>query len=69
MGIGGALLQRLIDFAKDAGLSVLSLNVRSDNTRAIALYQRFGFEKIGTFHDYMIIDGREISSDFMRLRL
>ena len=68
--IGTRFMERLIDFAKNtAKLEVISLEVRSDNERAIGLYKRFGFEKIGTFEGFMKIDGRDVSCDFMRLAL
>ena len=68
-GIGSALLQTLIDFARENGFAVISLEVRSDNARAIALYQKFGFEKTGAFPGFMKIGGRMIDFDLMLLRL
>ncbi|HAY19865.1 MAG TPA: GNAT family N-acetyltransferase, partial [Clostridiales bacterium] len=41
-------MQELIDFAKNSGgAKIISLEVRSDNRRAVALYEKFGFETIG----------------------
>ena len=66
--IGTRFMEQLIDFAKHtARTEIISLEVRSDNERAIALYKRFGFEKIGTFNGFMKIDGKDISCDIMRL--
>ena len=68
--IGSQFMEKIIDFAKNtAETEIISLEVRSDNERAIALYKRFGFEKVGTFDGYMKIDGIDISCDFMRLSL
>lgn len=68
--IGTRLMERIIDFAKNtAGTEIISLEVRSDNERAIALYKRFGFEKVGTFDGYMKINGEDVSCDIMRLSL
>lgn len=68
--IGTRFMEQIIDFAKNtAKTEILSLEVRSDNERAIALYKRFGFEKIGTFKGYMKIDGTDVSCDIMRLSL
>lgn len=68
--IGTRFMEKIIDFAENtAGTEIISLEVRSDNERAIALYKRFGFEKVGTFSGYMKIDGIDISCDFMRLDL
>ena len=68
--IGTRLMEKIIDFAKNtAETEIISLEVRSDNERAIALYRKFGFEKIGTFNGYMKINGTDISCDIMRLKL
>lgn len=68
--IGTHFMEEIIKFAKNsAKTEIISLEVRSDNERAIALYKRFGFEKVGTFEGYMKIDGIDISCDFMTLSL
>jgi RimJ/RimL family protein N-acetyltransferase len=48
-GIGTALLSRLMEWAKQNGLSEISLIVVKDNHRAQKLYQRFGFVTEGEF--------------------
>ena len=69
-GIGSALLAEVIRFAgEEAGLRILSLEVRSDNARAIALYRRFGFEKTGTFRGFLRVDGTDYDVDLMQLAL
>lgn len=68
--IGTRLLEQLIYFAKNtAKMEILSLEVRSDNARAIALYRKFGFETVGTFKGYMKIGGKDVDCDIMRLTL
>lgn len=68
--IGTHFMEKLIDFAKNtAHAEIISLEVRSDNERAIALYRKFGFETIGTFKGYMKINGQYVDCDFMRLCL
>ena len=68
--IGTRLMEQLIRFAREsARLEILSLEVRSDNTRAIALYRKFGFETIGRFPGFMKIHGEPVSCDLMRLSL
>lgn len=63
-------MEQIIDFAKNtAKTEIISLEVRSDNERAIALYQRFGFETVGTFDGYMRINGVDVRCDIMRLCL
>jgi len=47
LGIGSALLDALIGFARAAGFEHVNLNVAHDNERAIRLYARFGFQPTG----------------------
>lgn len=68
-GIGRKLLTRLIALAKQSGLKVLSLEVRTDNKRAIHLYESLGFRRIGTFEGFMEIDGESVDFDIMELFL
>ena len=69
-GIGSRLMEELIRFARDvAKVEMISLEVRSDNVRAIGLYEKFGFQKTGTFRGFMKIRGEEIDCDTMCLRL
>lgn len=42
-GIGGALVSDLLQFARDAALTEITLEVRVSNEAAIALYRRAGF--------------------------
>ena len=68
-GIGAALLEALIVFARENGFEQLELEVRCDNERAIRLYERFGFRKTGTMPAFLKVDGRDYDCDFMVLRI
>ena len=68
-GVGSKLMGALISFAETAGFDLLSLEVRSDNYRAIHLYEKFGFTKIATYPGFMKIKGELIDYDLMSLRL
>lgn len=46
-GVASALLETLFDFAKEKGLSFISLEVRESNISAISLYEKFGFKTEG----------------------
>jgi len=46
-GVGSALLQATIDWARDHGLHKLCLEVFTHNTAAIALYRKWGFVEEG----------------------
>lgn len=47
LGLGSAMLGVLLDEAKRAGFELLELEVVADNTRAVALYEKFGFRTYG----------------------
>lgn len=69
-GIGSMLLKNVIDFAKNtANAEIISLTVRSDNKRAISLYEKYGFEKIGHYEGFFKIDGKYVDCDLMNLYL
>lgn len=46
-GLGSYLMQLAIDQTRTNGFEQLELGVYSDNTRAIHLYEKFGFERYG----------------------
>ncbi len=57
-GVGTALMQTLCNYADSwAQILRIELTVFTDNTRAIALYQRFGFRLEGTHVGYALRDG------------
>lgn len=58
MGIGKALITRLIEWSKESGvIRKINLRVRSDNTRAMHLYKSFGFTEEGVItRDFLIDD-------------
>jgi len=69
-GVGTMLLEEIIRFARNtAKVQILSLEVRSDNVRAIRLYEKFGFLKTGTFPGMLKINGELIDFDLMVLHL
>ncbi|MCR8969756.1 GNAT family N-acetyltransferase [Facklamia sp. 7083-14-GEN3] len=47
-GIGKMIVQELIDFAKKVDLKILTLEVVTENQRAVRLYKSFGFDIKGT---------------------
>ncbi|MEK0082564.1 GNAT family N-acetyltransferase [Benzoatithermus flavus] len=69
-GIGRVLLAALIDAADNwLDLRRLELTVYTDNTRAIALYERFGFAREGVMRAYAYRDGSYVDALLMaRLR-
>ena len=68
-GIGTGLMEQMIAFARASGAELVSLEVRSDNERAKALYRKFGFVSFGTFPKFFKIDGEYFDVDCMTLEL
>lgn len=68
-GVGKALMKELIKYAKGNGIEIVNLEVRSDNLKAIHLYEKFGFKHIGTSPAYFKIDGDYIDFELMYLDL
>lgn len=52
LGIGSALLQKLIDFSREQKATSITLEVNYKNEPAIALYQKFGFKQVGLRKKY-----------------
>ena len=67
--IGRGVMEALIAFARQAGLEVLQLEVRADNTRAVALYEHLGFEKLGLYRNFMKVNGQGFDAWYMNLYL
>ena len=51
-GLGARLLQALLDEAERRKQRRVLLEVRADNERAVALYERFGFRRTGVRRGY-----------------
>ena len=68
-GIGSKLLDNIILFAKENAFEIIDLQVRSDNLRAIHLYEKYGFKKIGRHPAFFKIENEDISFDIMCLDL
>ena len=68
-GAAPALMDALLAFARENGFEQLNLEVRSDNIRAIRLYEKYGFRKLCVFPGFFKIDGQYIDFDLMNLEL
>jgi RimJ/RimL family protein N-acetyltransferase len=70
LGIGGHLLDVLIDWAKQTGvIRKINLRVRTDNDRAIRLYKGKGFVLEGTLSNEMFVAGQYYDLYAMGLNL
>ena len=69
-GIGKSMLENVLEVAKGLGFEQAELEVISDNRNAIALYEKLGFKKYGSFPDNMkYANGEYASADWMMKKL
>lgn len=68
-GAASALMEAILAFAKENGFEQLNLEVRSDNARAISLYEKYGFRKLCVFPRFFKINGEYVDFDLMNLEL
>ncbi len=68
-GIGRALLDQAVAWARDAGVSKLELHVFPWNEPAIRLYETFGFEREGLRREHYRRDGDYVDAILMAYRL
>lgn len=70
LGIGSLMLDTLIDWATGTGIvRKINLRVRTDNRRAIALYERKGFVMEGTIHKEVLVNGKYYDHHWMGLKI
>ena len=68
-GLGNRLMETVIDYAKNSGIEIIELAVRSDNERAIRLYEKHDFKEIGEYKSYFKIDEKYADFKLMNLYL
>ena len=68
-GAASAMMEAILVFARENGFEQLNLEVRSSNTRAIRLYEKYGFRKLCTFPRFFKINGEYVDFDLMNLEL
>lgn len=68
-GIGSSLMAIIIGYALEHELEIIDLEVVTTNDAAIALYEKFGFEIIGTYENFMKIDDDYVDAYIMNLYL
>lgn len=68
IGVGSAVIGELIKFAKDSGVTKnIILGVNAANDKAIKLYEKFGFKKVGVHKNYFNINGKYYDEIIMDL--
>lgn len=68
-GLGNRLMETVIEYAKNSGIEIIELAVRSDNERAIRLYEKHDFKEIGEYESYFKIDEKYADFKLMNLYL
>ena len=68
-GIGRALLDRTVDWARHVRVRKLELHVFPWNDPAIALYEAYGFEREGLRRGHYVRDGEEVDAVLMAYRV
>ena len=69
LGIGSALMERLIAFAEGTGYEQIELTVESKNRRALALYMKYGFTVYGTRPHGMKYPDGSYDNDYLMVRM
>jgi RimJ/RimL family protein N-acetyltransferase len=69
LGIGRGLLEEAVAWAREAGVRKIELHVFPWNEPAIALYERFGFEREGYRRAQYVRDGEELDAILMAYRV
>jgi len=68
-GIGSALLQKAISYAKEHGIEITNLEVRSDYSSAIHIYEKSGFRRISTSPAFFKIGNSSFGFDLLYINL
>ena len=68
-GVGRALLERLVEVAREVGYHKLVLATFPFNPAGQALYRRAGFREVGTYREQGELDGRWVDVTMMELLL
>jgi RimJ/RimL family protein N-acetyltransferase len=68
-GVGSALLEAAVEWARGAGVSKLELHVFPWNESAIRLYERFGFEREGYRKAHYRRAGEDVDAILMAYRV
>ena len=68
-GIGTQMMNKLIEHARASGVAVIETHVRADNISALALYEKLGFEHIGTYRRFFRIGGQDYDAELLNLYL
>lgn len=66
-GVGTALLARMLEEGRKAGVTVFALEVRADNAAAVHVYEKLGFRTVGRLERFFRINGQYHAALLMEL--
>lgn len=69
VGLGTAMMEMGIDWARSVGIRKLRLGVFATNRPALALYRRLGFVREGRLRREVVLNGRPVDEILMALWL
>lgn len=69
LGLGRALLDQAVTWARRAGVRKLELHVFPWNTPALALYESYGFTRVGLRVGHYLRDGVDVDALLMAYRV
>jgi phosphinothricin acetyltransferase len=64
-GVGGVMLTRLVELARDHGFHKMVLSAFPTNTGGMALYAKHGFRTVGIYKEQGLLDGRWVDTIVM----
>lgn len=64
-GVGGGLLEKLIEVARQLGYHKMVLAAFDWNLSGMALYERMGFRQVGIYREQGLLDGRWVDTVVM----
>jgi phosphinothricin acetyltransferase len=64
-GVGGVMLTRLVELARDHGFRKMVLSAFPTNTGGMALYAKHGFRTVGIYKEQGLLDGQWVDTIVM----
>jgi ribosomal protein S18 acetylase RimI-like enzyme len=68
-GVGRAVMEELVATAGEGGIEVLTLDLRGDDERAVALYESLGFRRYGVLERFVAVGSARYDKLFYALDL
>jgi len=69
LGIGAALIELALEYAKKIGYYQVELDVSAKNERAIKLYEKYGFKKCGTRPNALKLDSGGFADEYFMVKV